>query len=239
MIDSKRLETLLKPNGFEIVWVYQLSRQLHLAYCRTSEADGVFEHVRVESAGKKGESVWCDLVVTPLRAQEFDFKPCPRFDDVLTELAPAGSTRAAVDIRTNEEAIEWEKRIAEIATARVRTLAEQHAEAVSQATAVARHAAAKYIRLIREFSDERTLEYLAVQLDSGRAPAKGQSDPFPGLMLCQGDLQDAKECAALAINKFGALVDPDSNGFQTDELRRTTEYKLRVCLVADLLRNGA
>lgn len=200
MIAAQRLSEILRPHGFELVWEYWLSQQIHLAYCRPSIADGVFEHLRIDATGKRGEAVWCEMVVTPLRAQEFDFKPCPRVDEVLKELAGLGPDRAAVDIETTEAAIEWETRLADIGPAHVRALSEQHAVSMSRSTAGARKAAASYCQLIRDFSDETVLEYLAVQLSSGRAPAKGQTDPFRGLMICQSDLRDAQECAALAID---------------------------------------
>ena len=239
MIKAKRLAKSLEPQGFELVWEFFLSRQIHLSYCRPSPADGVFEHIRVEAAGKRGEAVSCSVVITPLRAQEFGFKPCPRIDDVLTELAATGSDRGYAEIESKESAIAWEGRVAKIGPERVRGLAKRHADPMSQSTANARDAAREYVRRIRKFSDETVLEYLAVQLSSARAPAKGQAEPFPGLMICQGDLRDAQECAALGIAMFGAEVDPQQKGFVDDNAKRSTDYKLRAALIADLLRNGA
>ena len=239
MIKAKRLAERLAPQDFELAWEYWLGRQFHYGYSRPSSEEGVFEHIHVNCAGKRGEAVWCDIVVTPLRAHEFQFKPSPRVDDVITELADAGSDGAHAEIETTDAAIEWESRIAEIAPPRVRALALEHALSISHSTAVARRSAAEYVRLIRAFSDETVLEYLAVQLGSGRAPDKGLTDPFPGLMICQGDLKDAQECASSSITMFGAQVDPEHDGFHDYETQRTTDYKLRVALIADLLRNGA
>lgn len=239
MIKAKRLAKRLASQDFDLVWEYWLGRQFHYGYSRPSSAEGVFEHIHVNCAGKRGEAVWCDVVVTPLRAHEFRFKPSPRVDDVVTELADADSDRGYVVIETTGAAIEWESRVAEIAPPRVRALAQEHALSISNSTAVARRSAAEYVKLIRDFSDEPVMEYLSVQLKSGRAPEKGFADPFPGLMICQDDLKDAQECASSIIQMFGTQVDPEHGGFHDYETQRTTDYKLRVELIADLLRNGA
>ena len=236
MIEAQRLSEILRPHGFELVWDYWLGQQFHYAFAKPSIISNVFEHIRIECAGKRGEVVWCEIVVTPLRSHEFQFKPAPRFDEVLTELTDDGSSRT--EIKTVDAAKRWEQRVGEVAPERARSLAELHAATIGQATAVAQRAAQEYVKLVREFSDETILEYLAVQLSSKRAPEKGLADAFPGLMTSQDDLRDAEECATLAIATFGTIVDPVQEGFETESSRKTPEYKLRLALIADLLRNG-
>lgn len=238
MIKADRLSNLLNPHQFELVWEYWLGPQLHYGFARPSEVQGIFEHINIESLGKRGEAVYCEIVASPLRAHALQFKPAPRVDEVIVELGDAHPDRGYTEIETTDQAKSWETRVAEIAPSRARELANQHAESLAGSTALAREAAVEYVRLIRAFSDEPVLEYLAVQMQSGRAPEKGLSGEFTGLMVSQDDLRDAFECATLAIRTFGSKVDPDHDGFQEADARKSTDFKLRIDLITDLLRNG-
>ena len=239
MINADRVLNLA-TDGFELAWEKWLGRQFNYNFVRSSELNGVFEHVDIDSAGKHGEAVYCHVVLSPLRGHQIQFKPTPEVDQFMFELADPESDRGYTLIESTEDAMHWEARVADIAPARVCALAKQHAEDVVQQTASARVSAQEYVRHIREFSDERVMEYLAVQMRAGRAPEKSsQSEKFSGLMTSQDDLADGLECASLAISRFGPEVDPDNDGFRGESASQNRELRLRLDITADLLRHGA
>ncbi|MFN3149157.1 hypothetical protein [Bremerella sp.] len=223
-----------------MAWEKWLWRQFNFDFVRLSKWDGVFEHIDIDSSGKKGEAVVCRVFLSPLLGHRIHFKPSPEIEEFVFELADPKWDHRYTLIESDEDAATWEERVADIAPPHVCDLANQHGEEMALQTMVARASAQRYVQRIREFSTEPVMEYLAVQLKSGRAPvAMINSIKFGGLMTSQDDLSDAMECASFAISKFGMEVDPDHNGFQGESKSRNRELRLRLDITADLLRNGA
>jgi hypothetical protein len=239
MIDVARLLALLAPHGFQLAWEHWLGRQFHFDFVRPSVVDGVFEHIAIDSMGKRGEAVYCSVWVSPLRGHRIHFKPSPEVDEVLVELGDSAG-QASTSIESRSDAIAWELRVAEVAPERVRDLAQRHAQQVALQTASARQAALEYVRRVREMSDERVMEYLAYQLRSRATPAQQQlANRFRPWGAPWDDVQEASEAAGVAIALFGADVDPEQGGFAEEPARKSPELKLRLNIVADLLRRGA
>ena len=182
MIDVLRLSEILAPDGFQLAWEHWLGRQFHYDFVRPSVVDGVFEHIAIDSQGKRAEAVTCSVWISPLWGHRIHFKPSPEVDEVLVELGDFAPDRAYAEIESQTDAIAWERHVAEVAPQRARALAQKHAQQVADQTAAARKAALEYARRIRELSDEPVMEYLSYQL-STRADAlpAATSRPIPPL----------------------------------------------------------
>jgi hypothetical protein len=97
----------------------------------------------------------------------------------------------------------------------------------------------EYARRIREISDEPVMDYLAYQLRSRATPAQQQqADRFRPWGASWDDVQEASECAAVAIALFGAEIDREHGGFADESGRKSCELKLRLNIAADILRHG-
>lgn len=238
MIEVRRLLEMLSPSGFQLAWEHWLGRQYHFDFVRPSPVDGVFEHIAIDSMGKRGETVYCSVWVSPLRGHRIHFKPSPEVDEVLVELGD-GAGRASTMIARPSVAIAWELRVAEIAPVRGRNLAQRHAQQVALQTVSARQAAIEYTRRIREISDERVMEYLTYQLRCRATIAQQhRADRFRPWGAPWDDVQEASEAAAIAIALFGAAIDPGHGGFADESASKSVDLKLRLNLVADMLRLG-
>ena len=237
MIESGRLLDLLWPAGFQLAWEKWLGRQFNLDFVRPSPVDGIYEHVDVDSMGKRGEMAYCRVWVSPVRGHRLHFKPSPEVDEYLAELGnPA--TRQTQVITSPSEAIDWEKRVASVAPKLARSLATTHAEPMALQTASARRAAREYARRIREISGEAVMEYLAYQLGCRTTPGQQQRAAQLSAGGVSGEVGYACRCAALAVAQFGAEIDAEHGGFTDEPARKSTELKLRLNITADILRFG-
>jgi hypothetical protein len=237
MIDVRRLSEILAPDGFQLAWEHWLGRQFHYDFVRPSVVDGVFEHIAIDSQGKRAEAVTCSVWISPLWGHRIHFKPSPEVDEVLVELGDFAPDRAYAEIESQTDAIAWERRVAEVAPQRARALAQKYAQQVAVQTAAARKAALEYTRRIRELSDEPVMEYLSYQLSTRATPAqRQQADRFRPWGASWDDVQEACECAAYAIALFGTEVDAEHGGFVDEAGRKSCELKLRMNIAADMLR---
>jgi hypothetical protein len=237
MIESARLLDLLAPHGFQIAWEKWAGRQFNYDFVRPSSVDGVYEHVDVDSMGKRGEVAYCRVWVSPVRGHRLHFKPSPEVDEYLAELIDPATGRSRV-IESRSDAIAWEQQVAHVAPERVRSLAQRHAEQMALQTASERQAASEYARRIRQISEEPVMEYLAYQLGCRATPSQQQLARGFDAGFVSGDVQYACECAAIGVALFGAEVDAAHHGF-TDELaRKSLELKVRLNITADILRLG-
>lgn len=233
MISADRLEVLLASERFVLSWKSWLGKQFNYDFVRPSQSDGVYEHIDVDSMGKRGEAVYARLWLSPVRGHRLHYKPSPEIDELLIELGDPGLGYRRIS--SLAEAKSWERQLALIALGRVRAMAEQHAERLAQETATARIAAKEYVRRIREMTDESEMEYLSTQLRNRASTAqRSQADRFSAGISGEGAY--AGECACLAVALFGKEVDPDQGGFVDDSQRQSAELKLRLNIIADLLR---
>lgn len=238
MIAVERLIELLSPHGFQLAWERWLGRQFNFDFVRPSPLAGVFEHVDIDSMGKRGEAVYSRVFVSPLRGHRIQFKPSPEVDELLMELGDCSTDRGYRLIENLSDAIDWERRVAKVAPERVRTLARKHAQEVALQTASARKSAIEYTRRIREISDEPVMEYLAYHLSCRITPAQQRQAEQFNAGGVWGEVQDATKVAAIAVAIFGAEIDPEHGGFIEEPARKSRELKLRLNISADILRFG-
>ncbi len=178
---SPRLQKRLAPQGFELAWDRSLERQPNFDFVRPSPVEGVFEHIELDSMGRRGESVYCRVWVSPVRGHRLRFKPSPEVDELILELGDVSAGLGHSVVKTRAEAIVWESRVERIAPERARGLAARHAEEVAALTGDARRAALKYARRLREITDEPVMDFLAYQLSCRSTSAQrehaGRLDP--------------------------------------------------------------
>lgn len=237
MVKSKRLLELLSPHDFQLAWEGWLGRQFNYDFVRPSLVDGIYEHVDVDSMGKRGEVVYCSVWVSPVRGHRLHFKPSPEVDEYLGELRDP-ATGKDQQIESRSDAIAWERRVAQVAPGRARALAEQQARSMAHETAAAREAAKEYARRIREISDDQVMEYLAYQLHCRLTPAQQQQAGRFDAGGVSGDVRYACECAAIAVVLFGAEIDAEHGGFADEPASRSIDLKLRLNITADIVRLG-
>lgn len=238
MIHHERLLTRLSPHGFQLAWEQGAGQQPNFDYVRPSPVEGVFEHIDVDSKGKRGEAVYCLVWVSPVRGHRLRFKPSPEVDEYIEELGDVAAGLSYTVVKTRVDAITWESRVEQIAPERARGLALKHAGEVAAQTCDARRAAREYTRRLRKITDEPVMDYLAYQLSGRATPAQrqhaGRLDPGG----VSGEVNYACQAAALGVAMFGAEVDPEYDGFATEPARKSVELKLRLNIAADLLRLG-
>ncbi|OAI57789.1 hypothetical protein AYO47_07600 [Planctomyces sp. SCGC AG-212-M04] len=196
----------------------------------------MFEHIEIDSSGKRGEMVYCKVWVSPVRGHRLYFKPSPEVDEFLTELVDPAA--GCTFIESHSAAIAWELRVAQVAPERVRALALVHAPQLALQTGAAREAALKYARRIREISDEAVMEYLVCELSRRARPDQlRQADRFQAGGT-RYDVIDASRCAAIAVAMFGPEMDAEHGGFADEPASKSCELKLRLNIAADILRLG-
>jgi len=241
MIEANRLLEILAPQRFQLAWEHWVGRQFDFDFVRSSSADGVFEHIEINSQGKRGEAVSCRIWVSPLRGHRVHFKPSPDVDELLLEICDCMPDRAYTLIESASDAANWEVRVGNVAPARAKNLAQKHALDIADQTDCQRKAALKYVERIRQVSDEPVMEYLANQLRSRATPDEereanrlGELARIPPL----DDVNDAIECAAIAIALFGSAIDAEHGGFRGESPSRNRDLRLRLDITADRLRNG-
>ena len=238
MIEVERLLALLSPHGFQLAWEQWLGRQFNFDFVRPSPVDGVFEHVDIDSMGKRVEAVYCRVFLSPLRGHRIHFKPSPEVDELIMELGDSVPNRGYKVIESQSQAIDWEQRVAQVAPQRVRALAQKYAQQLALETASAQQAAAEYTRRVREITDEPIMEYLTYQLSRRLNPDQVQQAKRFSAGGVGADVQEASQAAAIAVMLFGTEVDPEHGGFVDDETRKSSELKLRLNIAADMLRRS-
>lgn len=238
MIESARLLEFLAPQGFQIAWEKWAGRwQFNYDFVRASPIDGIYEHIDVDSMGKRGKVAYCRVWVSPVRGHRLLFKPSPEVDEFLAELNDPVTGRSCV-IEGRSEAIAWERQVVQVAPERVRSLAGQHAEQIALQTTSERQAAREYARRIRQLSDETVMEYLAYQLGCRATPSQKELARGFDAGFVSGDVQYACECAAIGVALFGAEVDAAYGGFTDEPTHKSLELKIRLNITADILRLG-
>ncbi len=241
MINASRLLEILAPQRFQLAWERWSGRQFNFDFVRSSLANGVFEHIEIDSQGKRGEAVFCRVWVSPLKGHRVHIKPSPDVDEPLLEICDCLPDRAYSLIECASAARSWELRVGSIAPPRVSNLAQKHAQEIADQTEAPRRAAVQYVDRIRQISDEPVMQYLANQLRSRATPDQeheasrlGELARVPPL----NDVNDAIECAAIAIALFGPVVDGEHGGFRGESPSRNQGLRLRLHITADRLRTG-
>jgi hypothetical protein len=241
MIKANRLLTLLSPQRFELAWEHWIGRQFDFDFVRASSIEDVFEHIEINSQGKRGEAVSCGIWVSPLKRHRVHFIPSPDVDEFLVELCACMPERSYTLIENESDAKNWETQVADLAPTRVYDLAQKHGQIIADQTKAQRRAAKEYLQCIREITDEPVMEYLAYQLRSRATPNEQREADRMAQLACMPPLDDVNEaiaCAALAIAMFGSTIDQEHHGFRGESPNGNRELRLRLDIIADRLRSG-
>ena len=238
MVNAQRLLKLLQRRGFSLAWEDWKGKQFNYDYVRPASRQELFEHIEIVSQGRKGEAVNAIAWVSLVRGHR------TRFDErlFLSELCDGLPDVSYTLIESKDDAVNWERRVAGIAPARVKGVTAEKGEDILSRTEDARRAASRYVAMVRQVSDERVLEYLTYQLQQRTSVEQAkEADRVAGLARLPPTygygVNDAIEAAALAIVLFGIEVEAPRNAFAGESPSRNADLRLRLDILADRLRS--
>jgi hypothetical protein len=226
------LSRFRSDQGFQIAW---LDRANEFAYVRASCVEGVFEQLIVKGAGKHREAIYADAAVSIVRGQVATkgLVELALLDELATD-----SERGYAIVRTDAQAIEWEKRFAELAPSRVVALAVEKGPQLLLQTLEARNAAAKYASLL---SGERDLDELHAKLfaqaTSDQRKEALRLTEWPGVLRIRG-AENLYRTATLAIAIFSEDVEGRVDAFVGADPLENRELMWRIQILVDRLMIG-
>lgn len=146
MISVERLTTLLSPHGFRLI---RRNNGCHeVVFGRRSYADDLTERIHIHAQGEAGGAVPARLaILVDGLAAEWE---------LLTDLAE-NKERGWTIIDTTEKAIAWEKKLAEVAPARLTELAREKGPNLLARTEHVRSQARAYLAFLGEIGDAHAL----------------------------------------------------------------------------------
>jgi len=189
------MSLLGSDEGFTLAW--QDADEFSLV--RPSILDGLFEHIVIDGAGKSGEAVGCDVAISLVRSHLGTKGMCEL--ELLAELATDPERGWAI-VQTTEQAQEWERRVAEIAPAAARALAQRQGPALLARTAAARTTVEAHLKQLPGVAELDALKaWLLGRLEADAVALARRLAAGPGVLQKAG-AELVYELACLAIVLF-------------------------------------
>jgi len=233
-IKAERLQELLRPNGFELIW--QCGIEKTICFARQSPVIGVFERAMAVTVGRVGEEVaLAEVQASLLRGRAFHKDLIER--QVLTEFGPA-EKRGTVEqyltpVSTQMQAQEWEYEFSKLVPSFAVALADAKGPELLKKTVTIRKAVERYLGFLPP-SDG--LEAIRSKLtlkttDEQRMNAERLSDV--SLMIPDGEL--IYDVAALLVVIYAPEVEDKGDKLELVDPWSDFGSMSRIQLIADFL----
>jgi len=225
LIRPRRLEKLLCPEGFHLEEIRQ--RERTIIYARPCTLPDLTEAITIAcDPTRRGEKVFAQLEVFVghgyAGVSESEF------------LAEAGD----VLLRSPEEAIAWERRLAEVAPARAAQFAKSKGPELLARTAAGRAAARRYLELMGGQRDLDELERALAERSTAAQKAEAERLARATGVMCVPGGQRVFDLAALGMVVFGDEVEGRKEPFTGIVPMNDTEFIIRIRFLVHLLTMG-
>jgi hypothetical protein len=156
MLDPKRLTSLLEPTGFSLKFADNVTK--NIGFVRSSHIHRLFEHLFVGGAGKKGEAVSAQTSISGSSFSQFD-ECIAESDDHALLFAMATDDYNRTILKNREDAVAWEKKLAQLADFHCSRTAKLKGPALAERLQLAFLARDRYIERIGNPADIFDSEY--------------------------------------------------------------------------------
>jgi hypothetical protein len=229
IIDAKRLEALLSPARFALHLVDSRFGRIH--FIRRSNMVELFESVVVENQGGRGEVVYGGIgisVTKTVMQKELGQVEWP------AQVAE-DKQRLWTIIESKSKAIEWERRLAEVAPELAIDLAKRQGDELLKNTEEVRRAAAVYLENIdRNITVVEQLERLHSNATEKLLRSAKQFAKSPVVVHVE-NAEDVYDLTCLCILRFQAIVEPARTSYLDENLLSNKHLGSLIEIVADEL----
>lgn len=194
-LDQGTLRELLQVHGFDTTW----RSGSDLGLVRPSTVNGLYEHVVIGSAGREGDAIYANVVISIVH-HSLGTKGMGELR--LVEEVAADAERGWTVMRTVEESRQWAQKLAEVAPRAVSALATDKGPALLARTAAARAAVGAHLKQLPDTADLDALKtWLLGRLDADGPALARRLAEGPGVLQKAG-AELLYEVACLAIVLF-------------------------------------
>jgi hypothetical protein len=230
IIKPKRLLSLLAPSGFQLDYVSDVAQKV--VFWRSSGHSDLREFISIHCAGRNGELVPAEIGISVVRERMAISGLVER--KVLVEAADQPQTGQS-RLKSREEAIRWEQRLADIAPERAASLSRRSAGYLLAGTEQLRRLSQQYVSLAGPVSGVTECErQLRLRASPSQRSEADRLAEWPGVMWVPG-AEVVYGAATLALMVFGEEVEHCPRPFAGLDPLEHLSLNQRIQLIAHLL----
>lgn len=229
MLDPIRLTALLEPLGFSLVYADSFTK--NISFVRSSHIPRLFEHLFVGGGGKKGEAVSAQTSISGAFFITFDECVAERDDNALLfELGTDRSHHWTI-VNNRDEAMAWEKKLANVADFHCRRTANMSGPALSDRLQSAFSARDRYVEKIGNATDVFDSEF--AYFENSPLDQKQLASRLHAMGSVSIGLSDDFKLACLVVAKFGSEVEGRENPYGKSKWHEDATLRTRVYMLVD------